>query len=421
MRTTRALIAAVATTSLVGAAALTVAPAANAKAPRAGETVSVLADHLGNPRGLSVAPDGGLYLAEAGSGGSVCVPGGETGQTCLGLTGSFDHVSAKGEIKRLVTGLISGSGPGGVAAEGPVSVSRGPGDTFLGLFGGNSHAVPPVGAIPANLRQAALRELGHLFLVNHHGRTKDLSDVGDQDWTWTSTRVNLAPHDFPDANPNAVLFSQGHVYVADAGANLLVEVKDHGKADVRAFFPVPARSATDAVPTCVSRGPDGALYVGELLGGSPAPGHARVWRVAPGHKPTVWATGLTTVQGCGFGPDGSFYATEFQANGFNPGPGGNPAGAVVRIDPHGHRTVLGAGKLFFPSGLAVGREGSVYVSNCSIAPTTGMGPGLCPSGGQVVRIEPTDCDPALNAAAGTSTRGIANRQSLATGHRIEGR
>jgi sugar lactone lactonase YvrE len=140
------------------------------------------------------------------------------------------------------------------------------------------------------------------------------------------------------------------------------------------------------VPTCVTRGPDGALYVGELLGGFHAPGHARIWRVVPGHAPTVWATGLTTVQGCGFGRDGAFYATEFQTAGLNESPGANPAGDVVRIDRHGHRTHLGVGKLFFPSGFAPGPDGVIYVSNCSIAPATGMGPQLCPTGGQVVRI-----------------------------------
>ena len=45
-----------------------------------------------------------------------------------------------------------------------------------------------------------------------------------------------------------------------------------------------------------------------------------------------------------------------------------------------------SGKLFFPSGFAAGGNGSIYVSNCSIAPATGMGPQLCPKGGQVVRI-----------------------------------
>lgn len=117
------------------------------------------ADHLDNPRGLSPAPGGGLYLAETGSGGGVCVAGGEQGQTCVGLTGSFDLVTSHG-VKRIVTGLLSGSGAGGIAAEGPVSVSRGPGGAFYGQFGLNSHEVPPAGVIPANLRQTQRRGPG---------------------------------------------------------------------------------------------------------------------------------------------------------------------------------------------------------------------------------------------------------------------
>jgi hypothetical protein len=64
-----------------------------------------------------------------------------------------DRVSTDGDgVQRIVTGLISGSGPGGVAAEGPVSVSRGPDGTFFAPFGLSSHEVPPTGAIPAGLR-----------------------------------------------------------------------------------------------------------------------------------------------------------------------------------------------------------------------------------------------------------------------------
>jgi sugar lactone lactonase YvrE len=345
----------------------------------------VVASHLNNPRGLSPAPGGGLYLAEAGSGGDFCIPGGEEGDTCPGLTGSFDLVTAGG-VQRLVTGLISVSGDGGVAAEGPVSVSRGPDGKFYGLFGLNTQGLPPAGTVPDNLLNAAQAQLGHLWLVKPNGSAKNVSDVGDQDFAWTSTRTDLAPNDFPDANPNAVLYSGGHRYVADAGANTLVEVKQNGAVKVLAFLQVPADWESDAVATCVARGPDGALYVGELLGGFYEPGHARIWRVVPGHAPTVWATGLTTVQGCGFGKDGAFYATEFETNGLNEGPTANPAGDIVRIDRHGHRTHLGVGKLFFPSGFAAGSDGAIYVSNCSIAPATGMGPELCPTGGQVVRI-----------------------------------
>jgi hypothetical protein len=238
------------TAGLVAAVGVMTAPAAAARASGDRGAFAVVAAHLNNPRGLWPAPGGGLYLAEAGSGGGTCVGGGPEGETCLGLTGSFDRVRAGG-VKRIVTGLISGSGPGGVAAEGPVSVAAGPDSTFYGQFGLSSHVVPPAGVIPANLHAAALAQLGHLWLAGPSGSARNVSGVGDQDWTWTSTRINLAPHDFPDA----VLYSGGHRYV-DAGANILAEVKRNGAVKVLAFLRVPAgaqsnrcRRASRAVPT----------------------------------------------------------------------------------------------------------------------------------------------------------------------------
>ena len=381
MRTPLGLIGTVAATGLLAASGVAAAPAAGAQAHGGHHAFRVIASHLNNPRGLSRAPGGGLYLAEAGSGGTTCASGGPEGEMCPGLTGSFDLIT-KNRVKRIVTGLISVSGAGGVAAEGAVSVSRGPRGTFYGLFGLNTHVVPPKGVIPDNVRSKALAQLGRLWLVKPGAWVKNVSNVGDQDWAWSKRHSDLAPNDFPDANPNAVLFSHGSRYVADAGANTLVRVKWNGNARVLNFFPVPPNFESDSVATCVARGPDGALYVGELLGGFHSSGHARIWRVTA-HNATVWARGLTTVQGCGFGSDGTFYATEFQTDGLT---AQNPAGDVVRISQNGQRTRLGVGKLFQPSGFAAGPNGSIYVSNCSIAPATGMGPQLCPTGGQVVRL-----------------------------------
>jgi hypothetical protein len=47
--------------------------------------------------------------------------------------------------------------------------------------------------------------------------------------------------------------------------------------------------------------------VGELTGGANPSGSAAVWRFAPGEATplTQWATGLTTITGCGFGADGN--------------------------------------------------------------------------------------------------------------------
>jgi hypothetical protein len=111
------------------------------------------------------------------------------------------------------------------------------------------------------------------------------------------------------------------------------------------------------------------------------PGSASVWRFAPreDNPLTKWATGLTAVTGCGFGPDGEFYATEFSTLGLdNAAPN---TGEVVRVPSHSTSPATVADGLSFPGGFASGSDGSLYVSNWSIAPaTTGMG--------AVVRIVP---------------------------------
>jgi len=319
------------------------------------------------------------FSSEAGRGGSTYCLGG----TCVGLTGSIDQVGSGG-VTRLVTGLISTSSPGGVAAEGIVAVSAS-GGVVYGQFGGNTIGIPTSG-LPTFLLQAAHKDIGQ-FGQAWNGAFVDRAAVGDHDYIWANAHLSLNPQ-FPDSNPNGVLVTGGQMFVADAGANTLDQVMPNGTVKVLTYFNVPSGSPTDAVPTCVGKGPDGALYVGELLGGNPAPGNARVWRDVVNNgqaTKSVWARGLTTVQGCGFDSWGNFYATEFQANGFNPSPTGNPLGAVVKIAPNGTRTTLGMGSLFFPSGFAAW-NGSLYVSNCSIAPATGLAPTLCSSGGQVVAI-----------------------------------
>lgn len=166
-------------------------------------------------------------------------------------------------------------------------------------------------------------------------------------------------------------------YVADAGANLIAKVDRRGHVSTLAYLQVPNGSITDAVPTCVAKAPDGALYVGELLSGDYAPGHARVWRIADGKAKVKW-TGFTGIQGCGFDNRGNFYATEFQVNGmFGP----DPSGAVIKVAPNGARTTLGTGRLSFPSGFAF-HDGAVYVSNWSTMPAAnGSGPT-----GEIVKI-----------------------------------
>jgi hypothetical protein len=348
-----------------------------------GASVTVVASHLNNPRGLAWG-NGALYVAEAGRGGTThCITDPTGSQSCVGTTSSISRVTW-GHRTRIVRGLVSVASPGGIGAEGLVAVSVDRGHLYGQMFGAPQE-IPP-GTLPHWLARRANAQLGQFGKV-WGGRFHARAGVGAADFRWTARHQQLVPDQFPDANPNGLLVRNGLAYVADAGANTL-SVAGHGWSKVAAFLGTRKGSDTDAVPTCVAQGPDHAYYVGELLGGYYAPGHARVWRLWRDHgtwQKAVWARGLTTVQGCGFDRAGNFYATQFQTGGLNEDPSASPLGNVVKIAPDGTRTTLGDGQLFWPSGFAAGPDGSIYVSNCSIAPASGFGP--CPKGGQVVRIK----------------------------------
>ena len=91
-----------------------------------------------------------------------------------------------------------------------------------------------------------------------NGAFVSTADVGDHDFIWASAHLCLNPQ-FPDANPNGLLVTDGQVFVADAGANTLDQVTPDGQVHVLTYFGVPTGSVTDAVPTCVAKRPDGAL------------------------------------------------------------------------------------------------------------------------------------------------------------------
>jgi hypothetical protein len=355
--------------------------------PSAGSTVTVVASNLDNPRGLAWSR-GHVYVAEAGRGGTDC-PAGMTGPSggplCFGRTGSLAMLH-DGVATAVLTGLISESDiPGGLAAEGIAAVAAAERGGLRVLFGesvaGFAAGLTDGATLTDENTVALTSQLGMLKKVEGSSTTV-LSNVGDADFTWTALHKNLVPTQFPDSNPNALAIVGDMTYVVDAGANTLVTVDRYGTVMERAFFPNPP--AADAVPTCIAVGPDHNLYIGQLAPGA-ALNTGNVYRYEIASRTfSVWKTGFNVVDGCGFDKHGNFYAVEFQANGFNPGPTGNPAGDIVKITPNGTRSVLGAGKLFFPQGFAMDPAGNIYVSNWSIMTGTPAGPGA-PTG-QVVRV-----------------------------------
>lgn len=308
---------------------------------------TVVADGLQSPRGLTFGPGGRLYVAQTGA-----------GATSGKITEITRPWSATPTLRDVVTGLIS------VGDEGE----------FVGVSGlsaignGNIYAIMALSNAGTPFPHS---RLGHLLALSPGGQVRNVANVGDFNYAWTGAHTSLVPFgDFPDANPYGVLALADKVYVADAGANTLNLVRPNGSQAIIAFFA--NNVLADSTPTCIAKGPDGALYVGTLaLVDSIVFGpSAIVYRVdpraaRPGDLATVlslatpWATGLWPINGCAFGPDGSFYASELITS---PDFSGGDVVKIPFATPAVHISLTG-NALAFPGGVAVGPDAHVYVSN----------------------------------------------------------
>jgi hypothetical protein len=375
-------------------------------------------DGLHNPRGIAFGPEGALYVAEAGCGGgtsdcqmsaplSSCVQllfDGALVTQCLGLTGSISRLW-NGSQERVATGLPSVAARNGSNATGPSDVSS------LGV--GNLYATiglrydptarsqfPPLGPLFAQLVHVPASAI---FASSEHTpfRTFNpdwlVADIGSYEAAANPDAGDL------DSNPYGLLTVPDGWIVADAGGNSLLKIDRQGNASLLAVFQSrgsnPPRPAfpppslipvTDAVPTAVVIGPDGAYYVSELTGVPFVNGTANVYRVVPGDPPRLFLvddaflTGFKMIIDMAFDDDGNLYVLEHATGAVQQaGPG-----MLIRVTPdrsqpdvaaqyrNGTRATVLSG-LSRPMSVAVGPDGAVYISR-----------GLAAGGGEVIRFQP---------------------------------
>lgn len=356
MRRGRLLLGAISPLALLVGSVATTGEAGASNAP-----VHVVADGLSSPKGIDITPEGDPVLGQGAFGAPgpvVVVPqhGPDRGEV-IPLTDPFN-------LTDLALSPLDGTGWG----IGPIEVN---GEEHVVLF----HELSD-GTIEAVL-DITTYQAGD-------------PDPYDQD-------------DFPEeSNPYGLtIMPNGDALIADAANNDIVRVTPEGDAWTVARFdlrvvstdhlppdfelapgvPLPPELTAEAVPTTVTIGPDGAIYVGQLMGFPFRPGTSNIWRIEPDAMDalcsttasdpdcSVYLTGFTAIQDIDFNlRNGRLYVYELAAEGvfaFEAGleSGDFPSAVLLSVSTNGDRRELAAGQLSQPGGVAVSDNGKVFVTD----------------------------------------------------------
>ncbi len=330
--------------------------------------VTVVASGLNNPRGLAFGQGGALYVAEGGTGGTASTVGQCTqvappiGPYTGGFTSSISRISRQGTRTVVASGLPSSqTAPPMIEVSGVADVTFGPGGTLFALISGAGCSHGLKGTFNEIVRvhsDGSITTVANLsaFLAAHPVANPDNDDFAP-DGTWYS--FVTAGSDFYAVEPNHQELDK---ITGDGHVSRII--------DFSRFFP----GSTDWQGPTAMTSRRGSLYIGTLTEFPVKAGAAEVFKVNPRTGQfSVFASDLSTVLGLVFGRDGALYVLEMSAQ--NGGPAPN-TGEVVRIKGS-QRTLIASG-LNFPTGMTLGPDGNLYVSNNGFGAPAGAG--------QVVRI-----------------------------------
>jgi len=353
--------------------------AARAQAPELSSNATVFASGLNNPRGLTCGPDGNLYLAEAGLGGSASTVGSCTqvippvGPYSGGFTSAISRIDGtSGTVTRIVTGLPSDQTSAAIGS--PIS-----GVANVAFIGSNLYGIEA----GAGCSHGVAGTFNNVFRVNKDGSTKSIANLSAFIQANPDAHMNVGDFE-PDGTWYGMVAAKGALYAVEPNHGEVDRVTIGGHIsrliDVSAAaFPLGLGAPQGhIVPTAITFH-DHNFYLTNLDVFDPGfQNQSRVFRITPDGRLETVAGGLNAALGVAFDGQGRLYALEAFTGFFAPAPFTVNSGMVVRLNDSGGWDTIASG-LNFPTAMTFGPDGKLYVSNC------GFG---CPPGtGQVVRID----------------------------------